>query len=52
MVADMRSITRLFIVGLYRLYSKESKTSILVGVMDITSLLIHVQEVKEDKSKG
>uniref|UniRef100_M1DWL7 Gag-pol protein n=1 Tax=Solanum tuberosum TaxID=4113 RepID=M1DWL7_SOLTU len=49
MVADMRSRMRLFVAGLSRLSSKEGKTTMLIGDMDIARLIIYVQQVEEDK---
>ncbi|KAK4733570.1 hypothetical protein R3W88_007831 [Solanum pinnatisectum] len=49
MVADMRSRMSLFVAGLSRLSSKEGKATMLRGDMDIARLMIHVQQVKEDK---
>ena len=51
MVADMRSRMSLFVVGLTRLSSNESKAAMLIGDMDIARLMIHVQQVEEDKLK-
>ncbi|WMV37147.1 hypothetical protein MTR67_030532 [Solanum verrucosum] len=47
MVADMRSRRSLFVVGLTRLSSKESKAAILIGDMGIARLMIHVQQYKQ-----
>ncbi|KAH0669190.1 hypothetical protein KY285_023348 [Solanum tuberosum] len=49
MVADMRSRMNLFVAGLSRLSSKEGKAVMLIGDMDIAMLMIHVQQVEEDK---
>ncbi|KAK4718262.1 hypothetical protein R3W88_016600 [Solanum pinnatisectum] len=43
MVTDMRSRMSLFVVGLSHLSSKEGKTAMLIGDMDIARLMIHVQ---------
>ncbi|KAH0672886.1 hypothetical protein KY284_023973 [Solanum tuberosum] len=51
MVADMRSRMNLFISRLSRLSSKECKTAMLIGDMDIARLMIHVQQVEEDKPR-
>ncbi|KAH0733004.1 hypothetical protein KY289_004192 [Solanum tuberosum] len=48
MVADMRSRMSLFVAGLSRLSSKESKAAMVIGDMDIARLMIHVQQ----KHKG
>ncbi|KAH0765418.1 hypothetical protein KY285_001289 [Solanum tuberosum] len=48
MVADMRSRMSLFVAGLSRLSSNESKAAMLIGDMDIVRLMIHVQQ----KHKG
>ena len=45
----MRSRTIFFDVGLNRLSSKQSKANKLIGYMDTTRLMIHVQQVEEDK---
>ena len=50
--ANMRSRTSLLVAGLSLLSSKESKTTILVGVMDITRLMIHLQQVEKDKLRS
>ncbi|XP_049359236.1 uncharacterized protein LOC125823921 [Solanum verrucosum] len=49
MVANMRSRMSLFIVGLSRLLSKEGKATMLIGDMDISRMMIQVQQVEEDK---
>uniref|UniRef100_M1DP83 Gag-pol protein n=1 Tax=Solanum tuberosum TaxID=4113 RepID=M1DP83_SOLTU len=51
MVANMRSRMSLFVVGLTRLSSKESKAAMLIGDMDIARLMIHVQQVEKDKMR-
>jgi len=51
MVADMRKRMSLFVVGLSRLSSKKGKEAMLIGNMDIARLMIHVQQVEEDKLK-
>ncbi|KAK4718245.1 hypothetical protein R3W88_016583 [Solanum pinnatisectum] len=52
MVADMRTRMGLFVAGLCSLSSKEGKTVMLIGDMDIARLMIHVQQVEEDKLMG
>ncbi|WMV29272.1 hypothetical protein MTR67_022657 [Solanum verrucosum] len=49
MVDDMMSRMILFIIGLTRLSSKESKAAMLIGYMGIARLMIHVQQVDEDQ---
>ncbi|KAH0661922.1 hypothetical protein KY284_026853 [Solanum tuberosum] len=49
MVADMRSRMSLFVDELSRLSRKEGKAAMLIGEMDIARLMIHVQQVEEDK---
>uniref|UniRef100_M1BIF0 Gag-pol polyprotein n=1 Tax=Solanum tuberosum TaxID=4113 RepID=M1BIF0_SOLTU len=49
MVADMRSRMSLFLVGLPHLLDKESKAAMLINDMGIARLMIHVQQVEEDK---
>ena len=51
MVDDMRSRMSLFVAGLSRLSSKKGKAVVLIGDIDITRLMIHVQQVEEDKLK-
>ncbi|WMV25745.1 hypothetical protein MTR67_019130 [Solanum verrucosum] len=51
MVADMRSRMSLFVVGLTRLSSTESKAAILIGCMGIARLMIHVQQVEKHQLK-
>uniref|UniRef100_M1DFU2 Gag-pol polyprotein n=1 Tax=Solanum tuberosum TaxID=4113 RepID=M1DFU2_SOLTU len=51
MVADMRSRMSLFVVGLTRLSSKESKAAMLIGYIGIGRLMIHVQQVEKDQLK-
>ncbi|KAH0764840.1 hypothetical protein KY285_000711 [Solanum tuberosum] len=51
MVADMRSRISLLIDGLSLMSSKEGKAAMLIGDMDIARLMIHVQQVKEDKMR-
>ena len=47
----MRNKISLFLAGLSRQPSKEGKTTMLIGDMDITRLMIHVQQVDENKLK-
>lgn len=47
----MRSRMSLFVAGLSRLSSKKGKAVVLIGDIDITRLMIHVQQVEEDKLK-
>ncbi|KAK4724056.1 hypothetical protein R3W88_026835 [Solanum pinnatisectum] len=49
MVSDMRSRISLFVTGLCRQSSKEGKATMLIGDMDLTRLMIHVQQVEKDK---
>uniref|UniRef100_M1DCJ1 Retrotransposon gag protein n=1 Tax=Solanum tuberosum TaxID=4113 RepID=M1DCJ1_SOLTU len=51
MVADLRSMMSLFVIGLTHLSSKESKAAMLLGYMGIASLMIHVQQVEKDRLK-
>ncbi|WMV15310.1 hypothetical protein MTR67_008695 [Solanum verrucosum] len=52
MVADIRSMMSLFVVGLPRLSNKKSKATMLIGDMGIARLMIHVQQVEEDKLRA
>ncbi|KAH0706534.1 hypothetical protein KY285_012312 [Solanum tuberosum] len=49
MVANMRSRMSLFVVGLSRLSSKDGRESMLIGDMDISRLMVYVQQVEEEK---
>jgi len=49
MVDDMRTRMSLFVSGLSHLSSKEGKAAMLIGDIDIARLMIHVQQVEEDK---
>ncbi|XP_015075613.1 uncharacterized protein LOC107019748 [Solanum pennellii] len=51
MVADTSTRINLFVVGLSRQSSKEGKLPILIRDMDIARLMIHTQQVEEDKQK-
>ncbi|KAK4718103.1 hypothetical protein R3W88_016441 [Solanum pinnatisectum] len=52
MVADMRSRMSLFVARLSRLSNKEGKAAMPIWDMDIARLMIHVQQVKEDKLRN
>ena len=39
----------LFVFGFSRLSRKKGKASMLIGDMDISRLMIHMQQVEEDK---
>ncbi|XP_049399675.1 uncharacterized protein LOC125863681 [Solanum stenotomum] len=50
-VADMRSMMSLFVAGLSCQSSKEGNAAIMIGYMDLARLMIHSQQVEEDKLK-
>ena len=52
MVVDMRSKMNLFIVGLTRLSSKVSKTTMLISYMGRVMLMIHLQQIDVDQLKN
>ncbi|KAK4724851.1 hypothetical protein R3W88_027630 [Solanum pinnatisectum] len=49
MIADMRSRMCLFVAGLSRLSNKEGRAAMLIGDMDISMLMVYVQQVEEEK---
>lgn len=50
MFEDIRSRMNLFIVGLGRVSSKESRAAMLIGDMDISRLIVYVLQVEEKVS--
>ena len=46
MVKDMRGRMSLFIIGLGRASIKEGSTSILIGDMDISRIMVYVHQVE------
>ncbi|XP_049410718.1 receptor-like protein 43 [Solanum stenotomum] len=49
MVANMRSRMSLFVAGLFRLSNKEGRAAMLIRDMDISRLMVYVQQVEEEK---
>ncbi|WMV42658.1 hypothetical protein MTR67_036043 [Solanum verrucosum] len=49
MIADMMSMMSLFVGGLPRLSDKESREVMLICDMGIVKLMIHMQQVEDDK---
>ncbi|WMV58022.1 hypothetical protein MTR67_051407 [Solanum verrucosum] len=49
MVANMRSRMSPFVAGLSRLSSKEGKTAMFIGDINIARFMIYVQQVEEEK---
>ncbi|XP_015081475.1 uncharacterized protein LOC107025156 [Solanum pennellii] len=52
MVKGMMSRRSLFLAGLGRLTRKEGRTAMLIGAMDISMLMVYVQQVEEEKLRG
>ncbi|WMV29394.1 hypothetical protein MTR67_022779, partial [Solanum verrucosum] len=46
---DMRSRMRLFVAGFSHLSSKEGRAAMLIGDMDISRLMVYVQQVEIEK---
>ena len=51
MVKDMRSKMSLFVVGLSHASSKEGRAAMLIDDMDISRMMVYVQQVEEENVK-
>lgn len=49
MVKEMSSRMSLFLTGLGRLSSKDGRATMLIGDMDISRLIVYVEQVKEEE---
>ncbi|XP_015068745.1 uncharacterized protein LOC107013320 [Solanum pennellii] len=49
MVADRRSMMSLFVAGLSHIPTKEGRAAMLIRDMDISRLMVYMQQVKEEK---
>uniref|UniRef100_M1E0Z9 Gag-pol protein n=1 Tax=Solanum tuberosum TaxID=4113 RepID=M1E0Z9_SOLTU len=49
MVADMRSRMSLFVASFSRMSSKDGKAAMLIGEMDVSRIMVYVQQVEEEK---
>ncbi|KAH0641167.1 hypothetical protein KY285_037753 [Solanum tuberosum] len=50
-VADMKSRMNLFVAGLSRLWSKEGRVAMLISDMDISRLMVYVQQFEKEKRR-